>query len=170
MPDTIDMIVEDGSIVDGANSYVTIAEARKFALSRSGALPEDDEGLKANLINATDYVDTFYPRFGGRRVDSDQPLQFPRSNLFIFGGRYPNDKIPKQVKDAVCQLAIDIQTTGPLQTESSTYALKRTKIEGLEQEFAVGSTAKVAPTKQHQKALGFLTPLFSYAPGDLLIR
>ncbi|WEM33665.1 head-tail adaptor [Pseudomonas phage PSA-KC1] len=52
----ITIVVEDGSGVTNANSYVSVADARIYASNRGVELPLDDDELAAMLIRSTDYL------------------------------------------------------------------------------------------------------------------
>lgn len=102
----IQIIVEDGSIVAGANSYVSIADARIYAANRGVQLPANDDDVAAMLIKATDYLEAQGCRFKGRKVDCDQPLQWPRKGVYLCCDPYPSDRIPKDLIAAQVKLAM----------------------------------------------------------------
>ena len=127
------LIVETGSIVSGANTYVDLADVRAFASARGITVSTDDTTLEQQIIKAMDYVESKRNLFQGYKVDSTQPLQFPRYNVYIDG--YLNDyaSIPNDLLNAVCQTVVEItngtdltptvterpiirDTTGPLTT------------------------------------------------------
>lgn len=74
-------IVEDGTIVDGANALATVEFVDQYFLDRGiTAWTGDTTTVKQPaIVRATDYIVT---RFGhlldGCLVDEDQPLPFPR--------------------------------------------------------------------------------------------
>lgn len=75
-------IIEDGTVVTGANSLASVAYADDYFLTRGntvwGALSDSDK--KSALVNATDYIETLYrPRLAGALVETDQSLCFPRT-------------------------------------------------------------------------------------------
>lgn len=102
----IQIIVEDGSIVDGANSYVSVADARIYAANRGVQLPAENDEVAAMLIAATDYLEAQGCRFKGRKVDCDQPLQWPRRGVYLCCDPYPTNKIPKDLIAAQIKLAM----------------------------------------------------------------
>jgi hypothetical protein len=107
------MIVEDGSIVPDANSYVDLAYADAYFTTRrvaDWATLTDDEKEGA-LINATDFVEiTYGSNFKGEQVRPyEQALAFPRVGVWIAPNvELPSDEIPKRLKDAVCDLAFKV--------------------------------------------------------------
>ncbi len=66
------LIVEDGSGVQGANSYTTVARFREYFLDRDiDVTGYSDNTVKSILIAATDYIDTRWGlRFLGQRLYS----------------------------------------------------------------------------------------------------
>ena len=97
------LVIEDGSLVDGANSYATVTEYMAYAESRGVSLA-DNETSKSELVQAIDYMESKRPQFKGSLVDRDQPLGFPRYDVVIEGFYWESDEIPRQVK--LCQLAL----------------------------------------------------------------
>tara|TARA_R110000764_G_scaffold232802_1_gene325414 strand:+ start:1187 stop:1681 length:495 start_codon:yes stop_codon:yes gene_type:complete len=92
------LIIEDGSIVANANSYVTDAEALVIADNLSIDLPSDPAEREKALKQGTWYIQG--KCFKGDYVEALQPVAFPRSNMYINGFEFPNDDIPVQVKNA----------------------------------------------------------------------
>ena len=105
------IIVEDGTIVAGANSYVTTTELTTFATARSITLVAGAETL---LIQAMDYIESLQYK-GGKRTQ-DQVLQWPRVDVYIDGYYFSSESIPQQLKDGLCHYAIAVdQGTDSLQ-------------------------------------------------------
>lgn len=101
------IIVEDGSIVADANSYVTVADARAYAAARGITLSATDSVVESLLINAVDYTESKRAQYQGSKVSQDQELQFPRYNVSIDGFEIPPTTIPKTLKNAQMQLVIE---------------------------------------------------------------
>lgn len=91
------IVVEDGSIVANANSYVSVSDSRLFAESRGVVLPVDDDAIAAMLIQATDYLQSKECEYQGSRTSREQELSWPRIDVEINGNEFPSDKIPKNV-------------------------------------------------------------------------
>ena len=89
------IIVEDGSIVAGANSYVSIADTRTYALARGVTLSAVDAEVEQLIIQSMDYVEGL--AFIGLKSTEDQPLQWPRSNVVIDGYFVDTDEIPTEL-------------------------------------------------------------------------
>lgn len=152
------LIVEDGSIVLNANTYVDAATVRAFSLLRGTDLSAvTDETLEPYIIKAMDYVESFRDKFKGRRWTRDQALQWPRSYVVIDNYRVYTDTIPQQLKDAVCQLTIDQNNGTDIDPDGEGQEVVREKIGPIETEFAKKGSTTVRT--QLNRAHRFLKPL-----------
>lgn len=103
------LIVEDGTGVIGANSYITVAELRAFATDRAITIPVEDSLCTPLLVKATDYLD-LRDYIGTKAIDS-QGLAWPRKAE----GWYTEDNgiyiytIPSVLKTAQAMVAIEVQ-------------------------------------------------------------
>lgn len=122
------LVIENGSIVAGANSYVTIAEAKAYASARGLALPAADADIEPLLISAMDYLESKRTEYQGTKADPlTQALQWPRAGVYIDCVEIASDVIPKELKDAQCRLACEQfagvaimpTKTGPFVTEET---------------------------------------------------
>jgi hypothetical protein len=104
MPITI--IVEDGSNVANANSYVSVATAREYAEYRGIELDADDETVAAQIIVGMDYLEAKECDFQGERTYEDQALSWPRKCVYINCKEFAEDAIPNQLKGALVQLVM----------------------------------------------------------------
>lgn len=130
------IVVEDGSIVSGANSYVSEADLTAFATARGITLVADEDEL---LIKAMDYIESL--DFQGIKVSRDQSLQWPRAYVTIDQYNFPSNAIPNELKNGLCQVAIAIdQDMNPLAPLEQT--VKREKVDVIEVEYMDGSTSQ----------------------------
>jgi hypothetical protein len=97
------IVVEDGTIVSGANSYVSEADLTAYATARGITITGDEEEL---LIKAMDYVETL--NFIGIKYTRDQPLQWPRSDVVIDYYYKDVDDIPNELKNGLMETALAI--------------------------------------------------------------
>lgn len=135
------IIVEDGSIVTGANSYVTELELTAFATARGVALTADEEVL---LISAMDYIESL--SFKGYKISRDQPLQWPRVSVIVDGFNLDSNSIPQDLKNGLMQCAIAIdQGNNPLQ--DAPRSTKREKVGELEVEYMDSASSVVINKK-----------------------
>lgn len=100
------IIVEDGSIVANANSYVTAAELETYADERGVTGLSADSDTRAHLLfKAMDYIETRV--FQGQQVDFGvQELVWPRDEVYIEGNLLSKTAIPLMLKRAQCELAL----------------------------------------------------------------
>jgi hypothetical protein len=109
------LVVEDGSLVTGANSYITLAEFKTWADSR-GIDYGTDYTLEQNILRATDYFERLH--FIGWKTNETQPLQWPRVEALIDGYYVDSTEIPKEVKVAIYEATVaQIQGNSQLNTQ-----------------------------------------------------
>lgn len=102
------IVVEDGTLVSGANSYITLDEYKNWADDR-GITYGNDSLLSQQLFRAHDYFETL--RFRGLKSDELQAMQWPRDQVLIDGYAVESFEIPKEVKTAIFEL-IKIEADG----------------------------------------------------------
>lgn len=120
------LIVEDGSGVPAANSYVTLAAFRNYALVRGKTLPVDDNACEVLLIAAGEWLETRPRKFVGKPTTLTQGLMWPRTSLFghepgvwIDGDLIADTSLPAQLIRAqymVALIAASGQDLFPIQT------------------------------------------------------
>ena len=131
------IIVEDGTEVTGANSYVSEAEFAAYCSLRN-VEPTNDAALM--LIKAMDYLSTLEDSWQGSRVSSTQPLAWPRQGVSLYGFPVASDAIPQSLKDGQCQLAIeaDTQDLMPNVEANASGAVIREKVDVIEVAYSEG--------------------------------
>ncbi len=145
VPSTI--IVESGSIVTGADSYESLANAGAFHVKRGDATwaAATAANREAALRKATTYLDGKYRnRWKGCKVRpvpldgvTTQELEWPRYEVEISGYLFPSDEIPQRIKDACCELALRA-LSAPL-ADDLTAGIKREKVDVIETEYFQGA-------------------------------
>lgn len=152
------LLCEDGSIVAGAESYVSAIECTTYHSNRGNSLWSGiDAAKEAALRRATAYVDGRYRlRFKGQKVyPLNQPLEWPRAGVRVidghqeyydvspsfydseYSGYLPITTIPQRIKDAVCEAALRA-LSGDLAPDVDA-SLARKKIDVLEWEYRPGA-------------------------------
>ena len=103
------MVVEDGTIVENANSYVTADFADAYFAERGEASWAElsDEEKEFALTKATDFIDASF-KWRGKRSTQEQPLKFPRVDLVDTDG-YEVVGVPAAIKQAVCEAALMVK-------------------------------------------------------------
>lgn len=129
------LIVEDGTGVVDANSYIDLAYLESYAEDRGFTLPSTDEAKEILVVKAMDYIER--KNFQGHKSVSDQELQWPRDGVYIDCELIDVDVIPEILKKAVAQLVVEQQAGIPL------YPAPRTSTsEGFVTEKTVGPLTK----------------------------
>lgn len=133
------IIVEDGTGSNpDANSYVTENELNTYASLRGIEIPGDE--LEMHLTLSMDYFESL--NFKGSKTSESQPLQFPRSDLYIDNVLQPDDSIIKLVKDSQMEAAI-ASFQGNSFTAVKERAVKRERINGaVEVEYMDGASSQ----------------------------
>lgn len=145
------VVVEDGTIVPGANSYVSVAELDQFISDRGYTWAGADK--EAFLYRSMDWIES--RQYQGNVVSSAQPLLFPRTGVCYRGFLLPSDEIPALLKKAQLTLAIEINRGfDPLAVIEQ--GVKRQKLDVLEVEFQDGTS-----TFSIRSVNAILRPLFA---------
>lgn len=131
--------VEDGTIVTGADSYVSRADYIAYAAT-VGVTITDDATADVQLVKAAEYIDRHEDNLKGYLVTRDQPMAFPRYDLYIDGWTWTHEEIPRQVTLAQMIFALDINAGIDLynRPQNPNLFTKKEKVDGaVEVEYAV---------------------------------
>jgi len=144
----ITFVLETGTGITGATSYVDITELKQYFFDNEydfDSLTDIDIQRLAN--KATLYIDSNYQSsWPGYVQTEDQALLWPRSSgYYLTGYEIAEDTIPKEVKDAVCEMGYMISSgINPFETiEKSGKILKESsKVDVISESFTYeeGST------------------------------
>lgn len=135
----VSLIVEDGSCVPDANSYVSLDFADDYMLNtgRTAWMTKTENERKSYLINATRYIDRTYSKLGWKgqkKYHRRQSLCFPRVELYDKDGDEVTG-IPKELMEAVCEAGFISTTTSLFDVKDSSGTVKRQKVDVLEVEY-----------------------------------
>jgi hypothetical protein len=163
------LIVENGTGLANAESYISVADADTYHSNRgSSAWTSLTTAVKEQALRkATDYIEQVYRlRFLGFRHTELQALSFPRDevqrkdftylNQFSF---YPNDVVPTEVANACADLGLRA-STDDLAPDIERIA-KKEKVASLEVEY---DDTKQAYTK-YRAIDNLLAPFLSSSSG-----
>jgi len=137
------IIVEDGTIVSGANSYASEAELSAFATARNVTLSTDYTAEQL-LIIAMDYVESL--KYKGVKFTSAQGLQWPRSDVYIDSYYNSASNIPTELKNGLMQVALAIDVGNNPQQVSPRKTVME-KVGDLQVQYADGSSSVVIDHK-----------------------
>jgi hypothetical protein len=152
------LIIEDGSLVANANSYVTLSEVRAYADARGIILPLADVDLEPLIIKASDYIESI-SNFKGDKVEANQSLNWPRANVSIGLSVVNPTIIPSQIKKAQLQLTMHSNDNVDLNPITTGNFVVREKIGPIETQYSEKLNTDLAPQLPLVEAL--LTPLLS---------
>lgn len=152
------LIVEDGSGAADADSLVTLAEVRAFALARGVTVSNDDAVLEPTVRVAHDYLLAVEGRLAGSRAVAGQALPFPRKGVWLFGDALPEDEIPRQIKQAVFQCLVEGQSQDLLPSTDGKIILAEA-VGPISTTYANTGAAGQTPTLPRVEAL--LAPFFA---------
>lgn len=134
------LTVETGTVVAGAESYVSVADCDTYHSNRGNAGWSGINAVKeAALRKATAYIDGKYrSRWKGGKVSTIQPLCWPRWGVEDADGIFlSNATIPPRLKDAVCEAALR-SLTADLAADVEP-GIKRQKVDVIETEYFGGA-------------------------------
>lgn len=152
------IIVEDGTGVVNANSYVTLVEARAYALARDVKLTDADAVLEVYLTKAMDYLEAQRDNFKGMKTVPTYALQWPRYGVFIDGTEIASNIVPKELKNAQIQLAMAVADGVDLMpTASGDAFIISEKVGPIETKYAEGVSTSGVPIVRAVEA--WLAPL-----------
>lgn len=138
------LIVEDGSIVIGANSYVSIIEIRAYCEARGIELPTAEADVEVMAQLAFDYIESFRARYKGKTTTENQRTAWPRTGVVIDCYTLPSNEIPWQLKEAQCQATGEALEADLMPNSSA--AVKREKVDVLEVEYQDSVADGVPPS------------------------
>lgn len=161
------LIVEDGTGIANANTYVTDAEYVAYAASRGLTIGADETARERELISATDFLEKFRAQYQGVKTVQTNPLQWPRRGAAIDCFAIANNVIPEELKRA--QMEAGAYSFGAqLTTNTAQQNVQREKLATLEVTyFYNGSAGDGALDRINQ----WLQPLFNQNSNNrVLIR
>lgn len=148
-------IVEDGTGLDNATSYVSVAEADDYLSIRPNIddwTELDSTEKEAKLMWATRLLDQ-RARFYGRKTDNANGLEWPRIGVTDKNGAVvPYDVVPEPIKDATVEIAFYLLVNSldpalpPGGGGVAGGAIKRIKADVVEIEYTEGTAASAVTT------------------------
>jgi hypothetical protein len=124
------LIIEDGTIVANANSFVTDAEFKLYANIRNFDIPATQPDREALLILAMDYLAGKELDMKGARVSATQELMYPRKGFCTHNFTVASTDIPSLLKNAQMELAAQANESSLLVT-GTTQNLASSSVDGV---------------------------------------
>jgi len=123
--------VEDGTGLDDAESYVSVAEADAYFTALGNDNWTGSTSVKeAALRKATEYLDATY-NWRGLIFSVEQTLGWPRTGVYDREGRDLAESVPLRVKKATYELALASLTEDLLPITSSQNYIKSEQVGSL---------------------------------------
>lgn len=150
-------IVEDGSGVPNANSYVTVEEADDYLVQNIHVAEKwdalDVETKQYLLSWASRYLDQ-HARWNGYPTYPAARLKWPRSYVRVNGCIIDNHTIPQPIKDATCELARYLldNDLGDVRGQDG---LEKIKVDVIEITFNAGYRLAKVPPELNWMLLGY---------------
>ncbi|HGB8328100.1 TPA: DnaT-like ssDNA-binding protein [Salmonella enterica subsp. enterica serovar Enteritidis] len=127
------LVVEDGSIVPGANSYVSAAEVDEF-ITNEGILIQPGTDPYYQAAKAAIRLDNQF-NWLGRKVSKTQSMAWPRTGLGACNVDIAESVIPREVKLAQLYMMASVLSYDGEEGVRSDQALRRKKVGNLEIEY-----------------------------------
>lgn len=165
------LVVEDGSGLAGAESYVSVADCAGYATARGLAFPTTDAALcEQALRRATAWLDDRYARRfpGARRRLRAQALEWPRVGVTDANGySVPETEVPTEVVRATCEAAVrELASPNSLAPDLKRGgAIRAVKAGSVSVEYAAGASASTT----FQTIDDALSRLLAFGGGGSLI-
>lgn len=131
------LVVEDGTGINNANAYLSVAEADSYFQARNTPkwTTRNTPDKERAILYATAFLDSnFY--WLGHIKRLEQALGWPRILVYDKDNRtVSSDSVPQRVKDAVCELALEGLDKPLSPSLARGGAVKRQKVSSLEIEY-----------------------------------
>ena len=152
------LVIENGSIVAGADSFATAAELVTYAANFGRTIPDTEEAQESLLRRA--YLEMLALPWKGGIVNPNHTGAWPRYDVMRNEWLVASDSIPSQIKAGQMALATEIHADDIDKPELRKGAVTKTRVEGaVEQQYAAApkSLSKPASTRQsYAQFAGFL--------------
>jgi len=89
------LIVEDGSGLPNAQSFVTVEELQQTCSQRNILLIDDVTLLEGAILSAMEYIEGLEESFRGKRTNKIQSLCFPRKDV-VLSDNFPMEQFRKK--------------------------------------------------------------------------
>lgn len=104
---------EDGSGIEDANAYITVAFFKQYHSDRGILIAAGGGDIEKAIVRATDYIIARW-RFVGQRLSDLQGLHWPAANAQYLDGRYASG-VPIEVQQSCADYAkIELDSPGSL--------------------------------------------------------
>lgn len=155
------LIVQTTEPMAGANSYVSLSDATTYFTARG--YPPTPAVTEGHLLRATDFLNSYFnDRFKGDKVTgSDSSMEWPRVNFVLEGVLITNRSIPKVVKDAQMEIALEIANEREPFEASSAPKIISQRVDVIETKYAVNDPQEPTNRFNVSKIRAILRPVLN---------
>ena len=122
------LIIEDGSIVPGADSFVSAADFAVYAANYGVEVPNVEPAQEALLRRAAVQLESL--PWAGSLVSGEQLLSWPRAGVARNGFPVASSAIPSQVKQAQMALAAELHAEDVAAAKVAKGAITKEAVDG----------------------------------------
>lgn len=112
------LIVEDGTGLPNANTYIDVIFLQTYAENMNVDLPIDTEEVKSLILQAMPFIES--QNYQGIKANGTQALKWPRKRVRADGYDIPFNVVPTDIKNAQAQAALLISQGVELMPTGST--------------------------------------------------
>ena len=144
----ITLLIEDGSIVANANSFIDLPEARTQCEALGLILSVDDDIARSQLTQGYYQLKRSYQsRLKGCLVSASQTGIYPREDVYANGFEVPEDSIPQDVINAQLAYAHSINEGNSVNNTASEQELSSFSVKGglYTESYKPGSSKRTTP-------------------------
>lgn len=143
------LIIEDGTGIANADSFVSIADAQVIATNYGLTLPELEADIEILLRKAYEALNTNELKLQGSRTYDIQTGIFPRKHVRAFRDELADDSIPNNVKRAQVYMADAINSGMTTNSTNDGTKLDSFSVDGVYSEsYQSSSTTLINPVVQ----------------------
>lgn len=164
------IVVEDGTGLTNANSYISVAESDDYA--NNTFYVGEWNNLAANkkevlLINATRFINSFYD-FNGEKAFPTASLRWPRTGVCDLDGvDISSTIVPAGIKNATSEMAIFLASNNLLE-EDETLGISSVKVDTLAITFERSEKGWRLPSTVNHYIRGLGHPMSNARVGTLI--
>jgi len=156
------IVVEDGTGLATANSYISLADANTYHSDRANTAwaSATEAARNAALIKSAQWLDGKYrDRWIGFKADEDQSLCWPRYEAYDEDGYYiDSDAVPTRITYAQAEAALAIiDGTDLTPTLDRGGKVRREKVGPIETEYFDGAPSRTVLTVVSDLVRGYIT-------------
>lgn len=160
------LILEDGTVVANAQSFVEAVDLAAYAALRGISFPALEADQEQLLIKGMDYLLNREGEFKGSRVSAAQTLPFPRSGVYIFDFPLDSTTVPEQAKNAQIEAAL-FENTDSLLKNITNKNIQSSAVGSLRESYFNGGSWEVV---RADRVNAQLTQLIENSSGITLVR